>query len=80
MSRLLARGADPLFEVRRETALYHLQVIEVILGVFDERRVELSEVEESLKRSEEHEFENHQPDIVRDLRQFYWRRRYSVCA
>lgn len=65
MSQLLARGADPLFEVRRETALSvaaennHLRAIEVIWGVFDERGVELSEVGESLKRSEEHELENH---------------------
>ncbi|KAL2820983.1 ankyrin repeat-containing domain protein [Aspergillus cavernicola] len=87
MRRLLERGADPNVVCQGETALSvaarkkHVGAVEVILGVFDERGLDLGLVERLLKRAEEEEEDrraNSKADIVRVLRRFYWPRRYPV--
>ncbi|OQE24086.1 hypothetical protein PENFLA_c010G10880 [Penicillium flavigenum] len=94
MRRVLERGAKPLVECCYESALSvavsknHIGVVRVILGAYDERALDLGKVERPLKRAEERALEedvlegdqkDDRSDIVRLLRQFYWRTRYPVC-
>ncbi|KAL4780628.1 ankyrin repeat-containing domain protein [Aspergillus varians] len=96
MRLLLERGADPLFSYLGDTILSVaaraacVDAVEVILGVFDERGLGLGEVEGVLKLAEkraleeqaveDHTVKKKRADIVRMLRQFYWRRRYPVSS
>jgi ankyrin repeat protein len=83
MRRLLDRGADPLVGCLGETVLSiavnekNVGAVKLILEVFDERQLELSEIEEVLKGAEKNLWEGDR-HIGRLLRWFYWRRRYPV--
>ncbi|KAJ5496841.1 hypothetical protein N7463_008828 [Penicillium fimorum] len=82
MRRLLDRGADPLVDFLGVKVLSvaveenNVGAVKVLLEVFDERDLDLGEIEVALKLAEEN-IEDHR-DIARLLHRFYWRRRYPV--
>ncbi|KAJ5200052.1 hypothetical protein N7472_005256 [Penicillium cf. griseofulvum] len=81
MRRLLDRGADPLVGCLGETVLSiavnekNVGAVKLILEVFDERRLDLGEIEEVLKGAEKNLWEDDRHS-AKLLRWFYWRRRY----
>ncbi|KAJ5817795.1 hypothetical protein N7447_007803 [Penicillium robsamsonii] len=82
MRRLLDRGADPLFDFLGVNVLSvavkenDAGAVKVLLEVFDERGLDLGEIEVALKLAEQNV--EHHRDIVNLLHRFYWRRRYPV--
>lgn len=62
----------------------HVGAVKLILRVFDERGLDLCEVDRALKQAQEHAekhaLKDERPDIAKVLHRFYWRRRYPVSS